>query len=79
MALASVLGLFGVHLLKFTMTTPVHRCAIWGFWNFWLEFVTHISQHTRVLPNLSRSLKTPGFPITSVTLWACSSFEAKDD
>ena len=52
---------------------------IWGYWNFRLEFVTHTSQHTRDLPNLSRSLKTPGLPITSGTLSACRSFEAKND
>ena len=79
LALASILGPFGVHLLKFTLTTPVHWCTIWGNSNFRLEFVTHTSQYTGVLPNLSRSLKTPGLPITSVTLSACSSFKAKDD
>ena len=56
LALASVLAPFGVHLLKFTLTTMV-----------------------RDLPNLSRSLKTPGVPITSGTLSACRSLEAKDD
>ena len=34
-----------------------------------------MSQHTRVLSNLSRSLKTPDLRITFVTLSACSSFE----
>ena len=50
MALASVLGPFGVHLLTFTLPTPLH----WGYWNFRLEFViSRISQHTRDLSYLS--------------------------
>ena len=63
LALASALGPFGVHLLKFTLTTPVHR----------------ICDITRDLHNLSQSLKSPVLPITSVTLSPCRSFEAKDD
>ena len=52
MALASVYGPFGVHLLTFILPTPVHWCTIWGHWNFRLEFVMPQSQHTRDLPNL---------------------------
>ena len=37
------------------------------------------AQLTRDLPNLSRCLKTPDLPITSGTLSACRSFEAKND
>ena len=53
LTLASILGPFGVHLLKFTLPTPVHWCTIWDYWNFRLEFVTHTSQHTWDLPYLS--------------------------
>ena len=51
---------------------PVRR-TLWKF--YWFIALIVVS---RVLPNLFRSLKTPGLPITSVTLLACSSFEAKD-
>ena len=55
MALASILGMFLVYLLKFTLLTPfvhtfsslsyslaptpVYWYTIWGYWNFRLEFV----------------------------------------
>ena len=54
LALVTVVGPFGLHLLTFTLPTPVLWCTIWGYWNFRLEFVTrHTSQHTRYLPNLT--------------------------
>ena len=39
LAITNILGPFGVHLLKFTLPTPVHW---WGYWNFRLEFVIPI-------------------------------------
>ena len=47
LALASVLGPFGVHLQKFTLPTPMHWCTIWGYWNFRLEFVMPHTTHPR--------------------------------
>ena len=46
LALASIVWLFGVHLLKFTLDTH-----IWGYWNFRLEFVmrTHHNIHETYL------------------------------
>ena len=39
-----------VHLLKFTLTTPVHWCTIWGFCNFRSDlWLTYHSTHESYL------------------------------
>ena len=51
LTLASILGPFGVHLLKFTLPTPVHWCTIWGLLEFPVRICDawspHITTQTR--------------------------------
>ena len=74
LTLASVLGPFGVHLLTFILHTRVHRCTIWGYGNFRLEFAHHNIHDTYVIYPMIET----GLSINFGTLSTCRSFESKD-
>ena len=69
LALGSIRGPFGVHMLKFTLPTLVHWCTICCYWNSQLAFVMPCTlQHTPDAPNLSYYYDCDlitGFPFVS--------------
>ena len=71
----------------YCISTPVHWCTFWGYWNFQLEFVMqmHITTHTRpTVPtcNLSYDCNLWKYTWSFDYFWhsllcTCRSFEAK--